>query len=81
MSLQAGEPGAAETQARRSLSVGSHSQQAQAHVIIGKTYILRQRLKDAEKEFALAVRLDPGSKAAANELAQLRAQMGSGEAP
>jgi hypothetical protein len=50
-------------------------------VIIGKTYILRQRLKDAEKEFALAVRLDPGSKAAANELAQLRAQMGSGEAP
>lgn len=79
VSLQAGEPGAAETQARRSLGVGSPTQQAQAHVIIGKTYILRQRLRDAEKEFEIAVRLDPRSRAAAKELAQLRAQMGLGE--
>jgi serine/threonine protein kinase len=77
LSLQAGEPAAAEVQARRSLGVASAAQQAQAHVIIGKSYILRHRLQEADNEFELALRVDPASKSAATELAQLRARLAS----
>ena len=77
LSLQAGEPAAAEVQARRSLRMASAPQQAQAHVILGKSYILRHRLTEAENEFELALHVDPASKSAATELAQLRARLGS----
>lgn len=66
--LLEGESAAAERQARDLLKLGSPVQKSRAHEIIGQSYEIRHRYKEAEAEFAEAVRLDPKNAPAKVEL-------------
>jgi len=71
-SLKQGELAAAERAARDALPSGTPLQRARAHVILGKTFVLRGQSGAAAEEFTDALELDPGNEAAAAALARLR---------
>jgi cytochrome c-type biogenesis protein CcmH/NrfG len=64
-----GEPEAALTLARQAAGAGAR---APAHVLMGKVMMSERRFDEAEREFAEAVRLDPGDTKAARLLALVR---------
>jgi tRNA A-37 threonylcarbamoyl transferase component Bud32 len=71
-SLQIGELAGAEREARHAMKEGTPVQKARAHAIVGQVFVLGGRSKDAEAEFAEAVRLDPSNKTANEALARLQ---------
>jgi serine/threonine-protein kinase len=70
-----GETEAALALARQAVSAGAR---APAHVLMGKVMMSERRFDEAEREFAEAVRLDPGDARAARLLALVRETRSSG---
>ncbi len=71
-SLQAGDLAAAERDARDVIQIGTATEKARAHVIVGQIRVLRGQTDAAASEFADAVELDPANDAAAAGLARAR---------
>ena len=69
-----GETGAALALARQAATAGAR---APAHVLMGKVLMSEHRFDEAEREFAEAVRLDPGDAKAARLLALVRETRGA----
>jgi serine/threonine protein kinase len=53
---------------------------APAHVLAGRALAKKHQLREAEREFGIAVRLDPSNAFAAQYLRDIRAQLGAGAA-
>jgi len=69
-----GETGSALALARQAAAAGAR---APAHVLMGKVLMSEHRFDEAEREFAEAVRLDPGDAKAARLLALVRETRGA----
>ena len=71
-SLQTGDLAAAERDAHDVIQIGTATEKARAHVIVGQIRVLRGQTDAAASEFADAVELDPANDAAAAGLARAR---------
>ena len=71
-----GETDAALALARQAVRVGVR---ARAHVLMGKVMMSERRFDEAEREFAEAVRLEPGDASAARLLELVRDNRGGGQ--
>lgn len=70
--FEVGDLKGAQHDADEVLRAGRSSQKSRAHLIIGKVLVARGNKRAAADEFLEALRLDPQSLAAADELAQVR---------